>query len=46
MRAPPDENDDVHYESDADDSEEDAPVPGRGLPGGFPDRSETGSTYY
>lgn len=47
MRAPPDENEDPHFHSD--DSDEESPVraDGRGLPGGFPDRSQTAtSTYY
>lgn len=48
MRAPPDENEDLHFGSDPDDSEEDAvPAEARGPPGSFPDRSETAtSTYY
>jgi hypothetical protein len=48
MRAPPDENEDLHFGSDPDDSDEDVSAlpPSLGLPGGFPDRSETASTAY
>jgi len=46
MRAPPDENQ-LHFGSDPDDSDEDAlPAEGRGPPGGFPDRIETASSAY
>ncbi|KAJ5703190.1 hypothetical protein N7488_010738 [Penicillium malachiteum] len=47
MRAPPEETGDGAFfgnESDSDD--EDIAPDARGLPGGFPDRSETASTYY
>lgn len=46
MRAPPDEREDLRFGSDPDDSDEDAPTDTRGLPGGFPDRSETASSAY
>ncbi|KAJ5091126.1 hypothetical protein NUU61_005996 [Penicillium alfredii] len=47
MRAPPDENDDMRFGSDPDDSDEDAaPSDAPGPPGGFPDRSQTASSVY
>lgn len=48
MRAPLDENEDLHFGSDPDDSDEDVSVlpQSHGPPGGFPDRSETASTAY
>lgn len=47
MRAPPDENQDFHFGSDPDDSEEDGdPADARGPPGTYPDRSQTASNVY
>ncbi|KAJ6014285.1 hypothetical protein N7540_008876 [Penicillium herquei] len=47
MRAPPEESGDAaFFGNDPDSDDEDIPADTRGLPGGFPDRSETASTAY
>ncbi|KAJ5641271.1 hypothetical protein N7490_005271 [Penicillium lividum] len=46
MRAPPNEDENISFADDPDDSDEDISPEARGTPGGFPDRSDTASTAY
>ncbi|KAJ5243508.1 uncharacterized protein N7469_001835 [Penicillium citrinum] len=46
MRAPPSDHQDLHFASDPDDSEDEEPSQTPGIPGGFPDRTQTASNVY